>query len=528
MTAQVLRAVAYIGLAWVWVQPSTETVAGGARGDVWNSMWSLWFSHREISQGGWPWATDLLNAPAGGGGLLLDPLMVVFSPFAVPVLGVSGAYTALMLLRLAASGWVAHSFAAEWLAHNGLTPDAAQRAGWVAGVGYASAPVLLAGLQCGTTEAVTGAWPALAAWMCWRASIHGGRRPSVMAGLALLGAALASWYAVVVAFIFGGLLLVLSPGKRNLWPLVLGLCLTLPLAALAQASHSDAGQLMARSPDLLDRIRRTFGSADLLDFVWPLGQANLAIQSPAEQGTGYLHTVYLGIFLVLGAVTALLRRTPGSAAIALAGGVCAILALGPTLKFGGQTVLGWMPFALLESLPGFGGLSLLWRLGLGTGLAVALLAAAATRGHRAAVLAAVGLVLAEVALFSPISPGIARSEVAPAPALQALQGAPRGAVLTVPAFQHHADLWRQAQHGQPTTGTTHHRRSPAAIQWLQAARDQSLSKIQATAEAQGIRYLLIHKGTTLRQNPNRPVVQTIKAGLTPLAEDETYTVYALW
>jgi len=214
--------------------------------------------------------------------------------------------------------------------------------------------------------------------------------------------------------------------------------------------------------------------------------------------------------------------------MALAGALCALLALGPVLLFNGETVSTWMPFALLEDLPGFGGLSLLWRLALGTALAVAFLAAAATKGHRLAVILVVGLVLSEVCFFSPISDGIARSEVAQSSALHTLSKAPRGAVLTVPAFQHHSDLWRQTQHGQPTTGTTHHRRSQGAYKWLKAARSQSLSELQGSAEAAGIRYVLVHKSTTLRKNPNQPVIQTIRAEVAPLAQDDRFEIYALW
>ncbi len=528
MKRVVLRLLAYCGLAWVWVMPAQSTVVGGARSDVWNSVWSMWFSQQAVAQGKLPWATELLNAPHGGTVLLPDPLAGMFAVLAVPALGAAGAYTALMLLRLASAGLIAHLFAEDWLQEMGLTPEAARRAAWVAGVGYATAPVLLAGLQCGTTEAVNGAWPALAAWMCWRASVRGSRRADGLAALALLGAAISSWYAAVIAFIFAGVLLLGTPGKRRPWPLLMGLGLVLPLAIFTHLTHTDPTHMGTRAPEILEKIRASFGAADLLDFVWPVAEADLATLGPAERGQGYLHTVYLGGVLLLGAMWAITRGSRAARLLGVAGGLCALLALGPVLQLGGGQVLGWMPYALLESLPGFGGLSLLWRLSAGAALAAALLAAVASRGHKVAVVVGVGLVLAEVSLISPISNGIARSDVQPSPALSTLMDAPAGAVLTLPAFRHHPDLWRQTQHDQPTTGTINQRRSPAAQAWLKSARSESLSTLQTTAETQGIRYLVIHKGTTLRQNPNRDVVQIIAAGLTPLAEDGTYTIYSLW
>jgi hypothetical protein len=67
----------------------------------------MWFSQRELSNGRLPWSTDLLNFPDGGILLLPDPLAAVFSLVGVPALGVAGAYTALVLLRLAMAGVIA-------------------------------------------------------------------------------------------------------------------------------------------------------------------------------------------------------------------------------------------------------------------------------------------------------------------------------------------------------------------------------------------------------------------------------------
>jgi hypothetical protein len=302
----------------------------------------------------------------------------------------------------------------------------------------------------------------------------------------------------------------------------------IPLAIFTHLTHTDPTHVGTRSPEILAKIRETFGAADLLDFVWPTAEANLAIFSLAERGQGYLHTTYLGGVLLLAAVVALVRSVPQARLFALAGGLCALLALGPVLHLNGEQVLGWMPYALLEGSPGFDGLSLLWRLSVGAALAVALLAAAATRGHRLAVILVVGLVLAEVGLVSPLSSGIARSDVRPSSALTALADAPPGAVLTLPAFRSHPDLWRQTQHGHPTTGNINQRRGPAAHRWLRMARTTPIDEALAAAQTLGIRYLIIDKRTTLRQNPHRPVVEAVRAATAPMAEDQSLEIYALW
>jgi hypothetical protein len=528
------RSMAYLALAWAMVWPAGQLVPGGERTDVWHSLWAMWFSQRELSNGRLPWSTDLLNFPDGGTLLLPDPLAAVFSLVGVPVLGVAGAYTALVLLRLAMAGVIAHGFASDWLTQTGLSPDAACRAGWVAGIGYSTAPVLLAGVQCGTTEAMNAAWPALAAWMCWRAATRGGRANNIGAAGALALTAVASWYAAVVGFTFAATLLLLTPqtGTRS-WRPRLGifigsLLLVLPFVALTHQVHGDPHHLGTRLPEVLASIRRSFGAADLAGWVWPIDEANIAIANPAERGEGYLHTTYLGAVLLLGSMVTLVRGVKGSRALGLAGVLCGLLAMGPVLLFNGEQVSGWMPYALLEPLPGFGGLSLLWRLGLGAALAASLLCAAATGGHRMAVGVIGGLVLLEVCVFSPAAGGVRTSSSVTPTALRTLEAAPPGAVLTVPAVRQHRDLWWQTIHGHPITGAINRQRGHAATKWLMDARDQSLNDLLTRAQTSGIRYLIVDRRATLRGNPNRRPVQQIALGLSPIAQDEQLTIYALW
>jgi hypothetical protein len=528
MSNRLLAMLAYLGAAWAIVRPAVDSVPGGARTDVYNSIWSMWFAHHSAAAGHLPWATELLNAPTGGTVLLPDPLAAIFGLIAVPTLGAAGAYTALVLLRLAAAGFVAHLFAADWLEHSGLSPAQAGRAAWVAGLGVLTAPVLLAGLQCGTTEAVSGAWPVLSAWMCWRATIHRGRQAGWLAALALIGAAIASWYSAVIGFTLGGLLLLGAAGKRRPGPLFAALLAVLPVATFTHITHADPAHMASRGPEVFQTIRSSFGSADLLDLVWPVARADLAIMSPAERGSGYLHTSYLGITLLLGTAFAVLKGRTGAWLLGLAGASCTVLALGPVLQLGGKQVLDWMPYALLEGLPGFGSLALLWRLSFGAALVVAMLAAAATRGHRLWVVLVLSALLAEVALVSPLRSGIARTSVQPSTALEVLADAPAGAVLTVPAFRHHSDLWLQTQHGKPTTGDINHRRSPAAKTWLQQARRRPFPETRLAAEAAGIRYLIVHQEPSLRNNPNRKLIEALTAQGAVLAEDSQLTVLALW
>ena len=90
-----------------------------------------------------------------------------------------------------------------------------------------------------------------------------------------------------------------------------------------------------------------------------------------------------------------------------------------------------LPYLLLEPLPGFSSLSLLWRLGLAPALALGIAASAAVAGRRWAPVVAVAAILLDGVLLSPLGrPGHAPTGIAPA--IAALKEAPDGAVLNFP------------------------------------------------------------------------------------------------
>lgn len=505
----------------LWTDPNT--VPGGVWTDVHNSMWSMQFAADALTSGALPWQTDALNHPDGGTVLLPDPIGGLFAAVAVPVLGLNVAYTAWITLQLALSGWVMQRFATEWLREELEAPNA-KRAGWIAGIAYGTAPVLLAGAACGTTEAVAGAPPVLAAWAAWRAL----RTPSVgatlAAGGALLLAAVASWYAAVIAAVVVGVLTLNrlpSRGLKALGPLAVGLGLAVPLALWTHGIHTDAGHLATRDPAILNRIRASFGAASAIGMVWPIDTADIAIQKATDTGQGYLHTGYLGVALVIAALAGCIRSPRTALPWAVAGTLCAVLALGPGSD-------GTRPYALVDGLPGFRNLSLVWRLAGGASLAVALLAALATRGDRRLCIALGLTIAADCALFSPTAGGVATTNAAPPAVLQTLAAEPRGAVITLPASAAHADLWLQAHHRQPVTGTINRRRSPAASEWATLAETAAWDDLKAAAQTGGIRYVLMHQSRALRASSDRFLVQQVQQHGRKLGESGRWTAYAVW
>ena len=528
MRTTLLHMMVWIGVAACALGPDLwlgdQLVPGGPWTDVWNSLWSMNFAHESFSSGEFPWHTDALGHPEGGTVLLPDLWGALFAGLAVPLLGLTATYTAWMVLQLALGGLVAQGFCTEWLNASGLQRPESARAGWVAGLAYTTAPVYLAGATCGTTEAVASAWPALAAWMAWRAHNDPQLRAIGIAAVSLFVAAVASWYAAVIATAFVGVFTAMAlPRKdwRVVLPLLAGLGLILPFALWTHGIHTDPTHLATRNPEILNSIRASFGAANPLGMLWPTDTADIAIPSAKEAGLGYLHTGYIGLALLSASVVAIIRSPRATAAVAIAGGLCAILALGP-----GTGDL--LPYGLVNGWPGFSNLSLVWRLSGGTALAAALLAASATRGRTSAVIALSMAIVLECAFFAPSAGGVAVSSVAPSSTLQLLSTQPTGAVITLPADANHPDLWRQTQHGQPVTSNINLRRSPAAAKWVHSAETTEWDGLIQAAKEQGFRYVLVHQSKSLRSGSDRFLAAQLRNNGVRMGQDGRWNFYALW
>ena len=527
-----------VALTWPAALPGGGLVPGAERTDLYNSLWSLWFFQDALWRGDLPYATSLLDHPGGGTLLVADLPAAFWGVGLVPLLGVPGAYTVLVLARLALAGAAAHGLAREWLG------DA--RAAWVAGVAFETAPVILSGVHNGTSEAFSAAPVALAAWAALRLVRGGGWARVGATGGALLLAALASWYAAVTAFLFVGAILLVGGGRqaasRRVAALVLGLALTLPWAAAFHAGSTGPDNLVGiKHARELAGVRRTTGAADPRGWLAAGDFRSPDFREMSRYDEQFIHCHYLGWPLVLLALLGVARRREGRLAFVLAGGAGLLLAMGPVLTLGGTPwiVMGDravpMPYFLVERLPGFSSLSLLWRLGLGPALALALLASAAVAGRRGAVPAAILAVLLDLLLLSPLGrPGTAPGSIAPA--VHALAGAPEGAVLNFPVVGGRGYLYEQTVHGKPVAGTLNFPNNAAGRRVWRALGDAAVdtpeaarSTIARRARAAGVRYLVVHPDPLARPDMHDAAVRTARALYAPLPAGEGgVEVYALW
>jgi signal transduction histidine kinase len=247
----------------------------------------------------------------------------------------------------------------------------------------------------------------------------------------------------------------------------------------------------------------------------------------------YVHTAYLGLALLILAVLASRRRADGrSAALwaVLAAGV--VLAMGPVLVWdglplglGGREVSLPLPYLALEALPGFGSLSLLWRLATVSALALAVLADRCASGW-------VLLVIVEVFVVSSARDLPELTPVPETAALHALAAAPEGAVLNLPPTASRTYLYDQVVHGKPTVGSLNTGINLTGLQVTTAARylrDGAIDVGGLTGAARdaGVRYAIVHRDQ-LMEDHYVEAAGALKRHATLLAEDERMRIYALY
>ena len=574
-----LRVLAYLGLAvgltWPAAVHPVSAVPGAPRGDLWDGLWSLWFPWARLARGGSLLRADgILDHPDGGAIWVADPVNALLGMPLVAAFGPAAAWSVLAIAHVAFAGVAADLLAGRVLA--GAGAHAPARARLLAGVAYASAPVLLAHLHNGATEAVGTGWLALAGWALVGLWEPGGRAWTrvALAGALLALTTVAHAYAGVCAFLLAGALLLAgvargrdAPGRgagpertdspeqpdgaerraarprvRLLLAMGLGLALAAGPATLAwtvtTARDSVVGIKDARETAL---VRRTIGPADPVAFVMPGDYRSPDFAQISRYGEQYVHTPYLGLVLLALGFAALWRDGRRAWPWVLAATIGALLACGPVLlRFGAPLILARrlavpLPWFLIEEWPGLRGLTLLWRLAQLPALCLSVLAALALRDRPRGAWIALALVLAEVRWASPARGLPMHADATPSPVLAALAAAPGGAVMNFPVTGGMAVLWEQTVHGHPLAGSLNFPNNPAARKvWkvMLAHRGDPPEAFRAAvgeaARREGIRYLLVHLDPWARPDMHDDAVRAVKAAVEPIAEADGLRVYPLW
>ncbi len=501
-------------VTWPLVLDPFGSLPGAERSDLWNSLWSFWYLQHSVLEGSTPFATELLGFPAGGSLAVADPLNAVLGLALVPAVGLVAAYNLIVLGHLVFAGWAAHRLAEE------ITEgDEPGWSAWVAGLGFLAAPVLVSAVHNGTSEAIAAGWLPLALL----AGVRALRRPSAGAGalaaVALAAALWASWYLGLCAILGLAALAAVGEGTARLRRrltvllpvLLVGALLALPLAWAQHHGSTAADNLVGiKGAAELALVRRMTGAADPLGFFMPGEFRSPDFARMSRYGEDFVHCAYLGWLAIIGTALAALRRRAGTAWLLVAAALGLVLAMGPVLVRDGQALLlpgdraVPLPYLLLEGLPGFSGLSLLFRLAMLPSLALVVCAArgisglGGTRARVVSVVAAVA-VFAELRAVAPTHDLPALSDAAVAPALETLAEAPEAGVMNFPVVGGRRYLYEQTLHGKPITGGLNFPNNGASMRVWSAIIDTPTgddaayrAEVQRAACAEGVGYLVVH------------------------------------
>jgi hypothetical protein len=539
-----------LAIAWTWpaaLHP-VSAAPGSAHTDLWESLWTLWFVATRLAAGQLPIHVDgLLDSTRVGS---LWPADIVNAVTMAPITLTAGpavAWTVLVIGHMTLRGWLGARIGALYAqeadgARAGAGGAAAGAAGAVTGAILALAPIALAGVHNGASEVLGDTWGIAVVWMGLRYAP--GWRWTVLAGVVLGIAAWAHWYGGLVAFCIWGVMTLrrgLPGSARRAFVIagIVGALIAAPGAYAAKTISTAKDNVVGiKDPRELTTLRRTIGPADPWALVRPAPFRSPDFSTISRYGEDYWHCPYLGWVGIALTGYGVLRGRRGWALWLLPIGIA--LAIGPVLTAGGAPVILSgrravpLPYFLLEKLPPFNTLSLLWKLAWAAEIGVALsaargLAALLQRSdRRTGVLTALiaALVVCEAAFVAPTR-GLPRSVDASIPApIQALQAEPEGTVMTWPLIGGLPMLYEQVAHHKMVAGTLNFPASKNAWKVTRAVQNGREATLSIARQA-GVRYVVLHldaaglgdeSGLQLSDWDHFPV----------LAEDARVRVLRLW
>ena len=423
-----------------------ERIMGGEGTDLWNSLWNVDFFWESLSAKELPIKTVRLNAPNGGSIWISDLVGAVTMGPLVSCFGWDWGYQIWLLCSCTLLGWCTHFFALDLGAKHGA---------WISGFGVMFSGVFLSSVHNGASEGIGLYLLVLALWMIWR-SYKRDTRWFVALLCSFIGG-LSSWYSAVMIGVFWCSMCVYTRSNRQRMLLVVWVLMLLPWAVLSIYLTTGEENLVGiKNIELMDQVRRTLGSSDLLSYVSPLSATSTS--EIWRFGGDYLHSSYLG--LTLCAVFLVMIRSIEKDWRFAGGFICLILSLGPVLVYRGAPVVFWergipLPYFLLEYLWGFNGLSLLYRFSFGVVLGVSLMVGQAVGNHRSSRTTGmvVILMMVEVVLWSSIH-GVPKTTNFPSSkGFELLASKETGFVLNHPVVAGKMYLFEQVLHRKPIYDT---------------------------------------------------------------------------
>jgi hypothetical protein len=482
--------IAFAGfILWPAVVHFGELIPGAQVSDLWNALWSIDFVISAIKNGSSLSCTELLNFPVGG---CLWPSDVLGAAIVFPFhwfLSLTQAYTVLVLIQLSIIG-----IATDRL-YRLLNKKGTQLQAMLSGLVMMSSSVSMTAVHNGSSEALSLGWAILA--MGGIVTFSKGSKKGLV--WLVLGS-FSSWYGVLGVLIFGIGYLISLPNQSKkpvVVSMVIWMLLLLPYAFFVHMmSTGEDNLLLIKGAEELMQVRRTIGAADPLTYIAPLDYRSPDFDTISRYGEQFVHSAYLGWVVLL---AALIQRKRSFLWGVFAVGL--VLSLGPVLLYKGEPLV-WnlergfpLPYLVLEALPGFSGLTLLYRLAFIPMLCLCLLFPIA-RSKMQVVILLLFIVL-ELKFISPVHDLPNFAQVPSSETMKVLQEEPEGGVGHYPIVGGRETLYLQTIHKKPIAGTLNFAWSNRMDKIFRAAikagenDSELIRRTTNTAKQTGIRYIIL-------------------------------------
>lgn len=495
----------FLALPWMLLCPvalDDTLIVGAPISDVWNGWWSLWHG-RDWLLGTGDLCRQDINFPTGGcvipadwtGLFWMTPLSLVFSP--------SLTFNITLYFQVVWIGVGMYCCHRMWFAQE-MESHSEKRAFW-AGTVLQMSTVVLTGLHNGSTEVLSLGW-VLMGIFGWGLVLQGSR----WGWLLVIPVVATSWYGVLGWIFFA---IAMWCCQRTVsWHQIrlgmLGVGASWGCFVWWVLSHTTGTGNMLRIKRLaeMQSVRRTIGAADPLTYLIPWQYDSPDFADISRFGEQFVHSSYLG-WVILGTVLWHWRNHTQRWLLAV-GLVGFLLSLGPVLVLQSEPVVLLeaygipLPYLLLERLPLFDHLTLLYRLSWVPMVVIISLATQKWSLKRGWLLWVGALV--EMLFLSPVRELPRFSSIETIKPIEVLEQYPQGAVGLYPLAGGRPYMLMSQIQPHPLTMTLNYPANSASLSVLQtmrrlekAADSEFRTVVAEIAKQRGIRYWIIGRDASL-------------------------------
>ena len=522
-------------------------VMGAPISDMSNGLWSLWHFSNAILSGSDPLCTSLINAPNDGclvpadwtGLIWMIPLSMVLEPIQ--------AFNTTLYLQVVWIGMCMYLLHQAWFKAEKPVSNKYESA-LLSAILLQVSTVVRTGLHNGSTEVLSLGW-VLLGLVGWNQVLAGYR----WAWLLILPVIGTSWYGVVGFVLIAAVQWMsrrvsLSKGSlccgaavSSVWAIFVYWVYTL--------SSGTGNLLRIKGSAEMDSVRRTIGSADPLTYVVPWSYTSPDFSEVSRFGEQFVHSSYIG-WVILGTCLWYTKSALRHWSI-WAAGLGFLLSLGPVLVLEAEPLLIFglgipLPYILLESLPLFDHLTLLYRL---SWVPIVCVTGFAVHHWKSRWVVLCAAAIAETLFVSPVRTLPTCTDLSFVQQVRSIKDTPEGIVGLYPLAGGRPYMASQIWHEKPLATTLNFPANEASLHVLQTIRNNESvedkvfqTRVLEIAKSRGIRYWIVdadgsmmpdeyHKGVH-RLRDAFPVLLTVEQSLQDSTEcssvwDSLYIV-RLW